>query len=228
MATLDPKALDAACRACWPTAYTPGLMTSAMRDAVTAYLGALPQPTGDAVERVARAVFAVGHPHEGWDEFDARKEARGGALHPFQEQAVAIARAAIAALPAADAGVREAVLALETIANVDDDGFTSDGHERNVETAVRALSAIRALRTGAPSASPAGEVAVKPLEWVDRGLGVARAESLFGYYKVNADGMWWIAGGSIGGGGGKDAAQADYEARVRSVLYTGPAGEAKS
>lgn len=49
------------------------------------------------VEAVARAVFAEMVPHESWGSFDERFEARGNRLHPMQEQAVSIARAAITA-----------------------------------------------------------------------------------------------------------------------------------
>lgn len=49
-------------------------------------------------EQIARTVFGVTNPHETWDGFDERFEARGNVYHPMQLQAFEIADAILAAL----------------------------------------------------------------------------------------------------------------------------------
>lgn len=54
----------------------------------------------EIIEAVARAVFASRHSFESWDDFDVRKEARGGP-HPMQQACAEDAQAAITAFLAA-------------------------------------------------------------------------------------------------------------------------------
>lgn len=92
----------------------------------------------------------------------------------------------------------------------------------------RALKAEKAL--SALEQAEAGEPVVKALEWYDPGLGIEYADTAIGTYKVNQDGWWWRDDGSIEGKGGKPAAQADFDRRIRSALTrpTAPQGEAGS
>ena len=79
------------------------------------------------------------------------------------------------------------------------------------------------------AALPAAEVSVKPLEWVyDEMRGVWSAQDGFGRHYTVSDSQWfhgslsefiWVDGGDEAA---KAAAQADYEARIRSALTAQP------
>ena len=79
------------------------------------------------------------------------------------------------------------------------------------------------------SAIPSTQVSVKPLEWVyDEMRGVWSAQDGFGRHYTVSDSQWfhgslsefiWVDGGDEAA---KAAAQADYEARIRSALTAQP------
>lgn len=97
-------------------------------------------------------------------------------------------------------------------------GFAAAECMKAMTEAAAALEAALAAALSRPE-----QVAVKPLEWIDRGLGIRYAHSIVGTYKVNNDGYWWRDENPIEGRGGTKACEADYEQRIRSVLTTAPA-----
>jgi hypothetical protein len=78
-----------------------------------------------------------------------------------------------------------------------------------------------ALKMAAALALPHTGV-VKGLEWTVR-CGISYAETVVGVYKVAGNGAWWINHGPVQGDLGRDAAQSDYERRIRSALIGGDA-----
>lgn len=86
------------------------------------------------------------------------------------------------------------------------------------------------LRAGSPSTSGVG---VRPLQWTKSADGdLSRAETIIDTYRVwthfEADGRWFWSLSGVTDGHAKDeaeakaAAQADYEARIRSALSAAP------
>lgn len=88
-----------------------------------------PQPSlsvGLDREAVARIVFGIECPHESWESFDERFEARGNRYHPTQEKALQIADAIIALAAPAEGYV---VVPVDTLAEA---LFTADRLRKNV------------------------------------------------------------------------------------------------
>jgi hypothetical protein len=98
-----------------------------------------------------------------------------------------------------------------------------------------AAAARKAVAEARTAARPDAGCAVKALEWVRRGDTLSRAECVLGYYRVwthhEADNKWFWNLDSITNhqntvdseAAAKAAAQADYEARIRSALLEQPA-----
>ncbi|MFG1399922.1 hypothetical protein [Roseixanthobacter pseudopolyaromaticivorans] len=155
------------------------------------------------------------------------------ALGEVVEQASSAHAAAMARIAEAGRRLSYNVDLAQSLATFSDfwglDCYTPQTSTMNaVRNIVRALLALS--QAAPPAPAPAPVVKVRPLEWTRRHEGPAFAggvteisRSVFGPYQAWGNGLWSTPGGLSRYAGGcllvaKEAAQADYEQRVRSAL----------